>query len=278
MKTLKLTSIALAICSLFLFGIPQKSDAFKITYFYVYADTDYGSGANATTYVNTDEDIACIRWSVDNVYSHTTHYGAGTRFASEIFTFTGGIKGNNHKITAEVWFWDGNNCVSDTDSYKFRVFQPKIISGTKYPRGMAKNKRGEGVYGSVELYGHYHDGQNIVMDGSALARNRTKVDLNAYTSYRHTEFKDLDGDGLDETVWWLEDSRPSKSLPKEGGTYSSYGSSMISYPVGGDIRKEQRIKLNAHIHLQAGGQVWHELHNAWTHEFTHKDNESYEGD
>lgn len=70
---MKLTSIAFAICFLLL-GVLNCSDAFEITYMYVYPDTDYGSGANATAYVNTDEDIACISWSVDDVYSHTTHY------------------------------------------------------------------------------------------------------------------------------------------------------------------------------------------------------------
>ena len=271
MKTLKLIIIATAICSLFIIGV-QKIDAFEITYFEVYSDTDYGSGANATAYVNTDEDIICIRWSVDDVYSHTTHYGAGTRFASEIFRFTGDIKGNKHKITAEVWFWDGNNCVSDPDSYTFRVFQPKIISGTKKPVGVPKNKQGEGIYGYVELARHYHVGQNIVVEGYLYARNRTEVPLNAASWLRHTQFDINDG----KTLWTMEDPDPGRQL-LPGEAYSNSGSLMISFPVeGGDIDRGVIIKLNAHIHLQVGGQVWHEENNAWTHEFTYKDNESYE--
>ena len=190
MKTLKLTSIALAICSLFLFGIPQKSDAFEITYFYVYPDTDYGGGANATTYVNTDEDIVCVRWSVDDVYSHTTHYGAGTRFASEIFRFTGHIKGNKHKITAEVWFWDGNNCVSDTDSYTFRVYKPI------YLRQQGENT---GARGYVEISSFYYDGSHIIMSSYAYARNPRN----------NPKAKDPDDNPLQVLAWFRTQEYPA---------------------------------------------------------------------
>ncbi len=272
MKMLKRQSIGIAFAMLLSLCFVINSYAGSITYMYVYADTDYGNGANATAYVNTDADILYIKWSVGGTVDRWTMHEKGTRSVSEVFSFTGGIKGNKYEIEAAVWFW-GDDDISDSDSYKFRVFKPKIISGTKYPGGISKNKRGEGVYGSVELYGHYHDGQNIVVSASAFARNKTKVDLNAYTSYRHAEFKDSDGDGLDEMVWSLEDPHPSKSLPKEGGTYSSSGSSMISYPVDGDIGDMQTIKLNAHVHMDVGGVVWHEEGGAWTHTFTAADNQ-----
>ena len=242
----------------------------KITSLWAYAGNDYGDGADVSAGLATDADILWVDWYIDGTYEKTTICN-NARWAYESFSqIPGSIKGEKHRIEAIVNFSDGGSI--DTDSDTFRVFAPKIISGTKYPRGMADNKKGDGIYGSVELYGHYHDGQNIVMSGSAFARNKTKVDLNAYTSYRHAEFKDLDGDGLDEMVWSLEDPRPSKSLPKEGGTYSSSGSSMISYPVGGDIGPDQEIKLNAHVHMDVGGVVWHEEGGAWTHEFTAADN------
>ncbi len=264
----RLKSIGIALVMLLCLCFVINSYAGSITYMYVYADTDYGSGANATAYVNTDAGIQYVKWSVDGTVNQWTMHEKGTRFVSQGFTFTGDIKGNKHTIEAEVWFW-GDDDVSDSDSYTFRVFAPKTISGTVYPRGIAKNKRGDGVYGSVDLYRHYHDGQNIVVDGSVFARNKTKVDLYASSFYRHTRF-DVD---TGETLWTREDPRPNKSLPKEGGTYSSYGSSMINYSVGGDIGEGQRIKLNAHVHLEAGGIVWHEENNAWTHEFTEDDNQ-----
>ena len=162
---MKFRSISIAVTmllSLSLFGIPYKSDAFEITYFYVYADTDYGSGANATAYVNTDEDIVCIQWFVDDVYSHTTHYGAGTRFASEIFRFTGHIKGNKHKITAEAWL-DPDVCMPATPkSDTFRVYKPI------YLRQQGENT---GARGYVEISSFYYDGSHIIMSSYAYARN-----------------------------------------------------------------------------------------------------------
>ncbi len=57
-----------------------------------------------------------------------------------------------------------------------------------------------------------------------------------------------------------------------GGVYANYGSSAINYGVGGDIGDEQVIILNAHIHLDVSGVVWHENNHAWTHTFTKDDN------
>ena len=33
------------------------------------------------------------------------------------------IKGVKCKMTAEVWFWDGDNCVIDTDSSTIRAYK-----------------------------------------------------------------------------------------------------------------------------------------------------------
>ena len=234
MKTLKLTCITFAICFLLL-GVLNSSDAFEITYMYVYPDTDYGSGANATTYVDADEDIVCIRWFVDDIYSHTTHYGDNTRSAYETFRFTGDIKGNKHKITAEAWL-DPDVCMPAVPkSYKFRVFKPKKIIGTKYPLGIPKNKRGTGVYGEVELYRHYHryseeEGHNIVVYGSAYARNGTKQSCDADVLFRHAEF-DTEGN----VVWKREyppEGMPSpyESTLSPGDTYWIQGLQLSIIP------------------------------------------------
>ncbi len=138
---------------------------------------------------------------------------------------------------------------------------------------MVKPKRGTGIYGHVELYRHYHDGQSIVVDASVYASNGTMVELNAASWYRHTQF------GIDNgvTLWELEVQGPSEQL-SSGESYNSYGSPMISYWVGGNIEVGQEIKLNAHVHLQVGGRVWHEENNAWTHTFDRTHNKDYQPD
>lgn len=261
------------ICFLCVLGIVNKSDAASAS-LSVWADDDLGSGGSTQAWLTADEGIDFIDWYInddpndpdsDYEYEKTTRYNGATTAYEYLGNFTGNIKGTKYGVRAVVSFEESSDeDVTDT----FRVFAPKTISGTKYPQGIADGKRGDGIYGEVKLYRHYHDGQNIVVDGSVYARNRTKVDYRASSFYRHTEF-----DAIGETVWLQEDPHTSESLPKEGGTYSSYGSSMINYWVGGDIGPDQTIKLNAHVHLEAGGVVWHENNNMWTHEFTEDDNQ-----
>ncbi len=159
---------------------------------YVWADNDFGDGANATAYVNTDEDIVCIRWSVDDVYSHTTHYGAGTRFASEIFTLTGSIKGEKYTIEAEVSFWDGDNCVSDTDSYKFRMFKP--IDSPQNGPGQNTGASGHAVISSF-----YYDGSSIIMSSYAYA----------YNPRNNPKAKDPDDNPLQVLAWFRTQEYPA---------------------------------------------------------------------
>ena len=275
------------ICFLFVIGV-QKSDAIKIVDFPSDTeDTSYNGYTYHMAYVETDVPIYHVSWSIDGKWAYSETLDSTTKYASYFPCYDptasdkipGVIKGKKYEIGVTVWEWDADaEEFRDTSaSYKVRMFEPKVISGIKYPRATPEHKLGEGIYGSVTLWRHYHDGWNIVVSASVYARNRTKIDVYASEFYRHTEFKDLDGDGLDETVWSLEDPRPGKPLPP-GETYSNSGSSMISFHVGGDIGKDQVIKLNAHIHLAVGGRVWHEENGAWTHTFTDEDNESYGDD
>lgn len=158
------------------------------------------------------------------------------------------------------------------------MFKPKKISGTKYPLGILKNKRGTGVYGEVELYRHYHhyssemDKHEIVVYGFAYARNGTKLKVNADVLFRHSEFN-----AAGEDVWKKED--PPENMPSPykrklspGDTYSRYGSSSISYELEGYIGKDQRINLDAHIHMVVAGHVWHTAGEEWRHTFTNEYN------
>ena len=271
----------------------NSSDAVKYRIVEFPSDTEdysYDGYVYHTASLKTSEPYLWVEWWVDN---KRIKYSWGDGVTKEAYFWPetpGTIKGKKYKIEAFAiftdiedvewdlvpWNWDYLGMLwrfMDFDSYTVRMFEPKVISGTKYPRGMPKHKLGKGIRGRVELKRHYHDGSNIVVDASVSAWNRTKSPVDAASWFRHTRFSVDDG----RTLWTIEDTRPSRQLPSDD-TYYQPGSSMISYPVRGDIKKGERIRLNAHIHLAVGGQVWHEEDNAWTHTFTEKDNESYEGD
>ena len=240
-----------------------------ITFMYAFAPDDSGNGANTPIYLSTDADIVYILWSVNGT-EWLRMYDEGTQSVEEYFLLTGGIKGTKYTAEAKVYFWDGG---TDTDSHKFRVFKPKSVSGIK--QTTLEKPRVTGVDGSAILSRHYHDGSNIVVDGSVNAYNPTDETCHASSWFRHTEY---DTNGF-PTGWKLQDPpvgmpNPSTPLPP-GGYYYNSGSSSISYPVGGDIGPNQVIVLNAHVHLQVSGNgttdVWHD--NGWTHTFTSADNQ-----
>ena len=291
MKSLKLIA-AMAICSLFIIGV-QKSDAIKITEFP--SDTEdysYGGYTYHMADVRTDKPIYYVFWNINGGNGYSETLGGTTNYASYFPCYDptpssripGSIKGINYRISVEVWEWDVDAEVfrSATASYKVRMFESVSISDTKYPRGIHnEDKLGDGIYGSVTLSRHYHDGQSIVVDGSVYARNRTNMTLDASVFYRHTRFGE---DG--RTIWKVEDPPLDQPNPyaddlEPGETYNHSGSSAISFSVptdNGDIGKTDRFIMNAHIHMEVGGQVWHDEGGAWTHTFTDEDNESYEGD
>lgn len=268
MIRLKSIGIALVMLLSLCLVIVNKSEAASAS-LSVSTSDDYGGGGYTYAYVTADENIDFIDWYIDDVYSFTSLHGNTKNVSEYLGDFDGDIKGRKYNVRAVVSFEESSD---DDATDTFRVFAPKMISGTKYPQGIPDHEHGTGVYGYVQLSGHYHDGQNIVMSGSVYAWNGTKAALQAESWYRHTEFKDLDGDGLDETVWTREDPRPLKPLPASDSYYTS-GSSMITYPLGRDIKKDEKIKLNAHVHLAVSGLVWHEEHNAWTHTFKEEDNQ-----
>lgn len=279
MKINMFKSIAtiIAICFL-LFGMISSSQA-SITSLSAYATDDWGYGGYVDASLTADEDIYVIDWYIDDTYIKTTdHYQSPTRFVYVYLdTRPGGIKGVKYEVKAVAWFSDveNNTFVSDTATDDVRVYAPKIISGVKQPSW--EKPTVTGVYGSVELSRHYHDGQNIVVSGSVYAYNWTDETCHASSWFRHTEYDE----NLFPTGWELqdppfEDPNPATEM-KPGESYYNSGSSAISYNVGGDIGEFQVIILNAHVHLEVSGNgttdVWHETDHAWTHWFYYWDNQ-----
>ena len=226
-------------------------------------------------YVKTDVPFYSVNWYVNGTFVSSS-YGGHEKTEAWFYpnSLTGSIKGVNYTIKAKVMrIEDDGTTLSDTDSYIVRAFQPKYVSGIKNDKPTVI-----GVNGSVTLSRHYHDGSNIVVDGSAYARNGTENACNAKVWFRQTEI----GGKHNVQDPKFGDPNPSMPLPS-GGSYYKSGSSAVSYHLkgeGGNIGDDQRITLNAHIHLQVDGNgttdVWHD--NNWTHTFTYKDNKDYIGE
>ncbi len=277
----KSIAIIIAImCSLF--GMISGSNAFEIVEFP--SDTEdysYGGITYHTASLKTDVPFYSVWWYVDGTFVSSTYGGHEKTEASfSPHWLTGGIKGVKYTIKAEaMWIEDDGTTQNDTDSYTVRMFESKIISDTKYPRGIPENKRSTGVYGFAQLTRHYHDGRYIVVEGYVYARNRTKQSLNASSFFRQTEFRKNERGVLIATGWSKQDPEFDQNVPipttpiGPGESYYNSGSSAISYDVEGDIGDDQRIYLNAHVHLDVSGAVWHENGHAWTHEFTAEDNQ-----
>ena len=285
MKTLKLIAIAaMAIC--FLFGMISDSSAqIDIVDMYTPSESYNDIWSPLYAYIETDRPYDTIYWYIgildpddgdfEYVYVEETLGDGGATRAWFYPNVSGSIKGQKYRVGAKAWYFnrETQTSTSDWESRGFRVFQSKVISSTQYPpeSTVPKHQHGTGIHGCVELMRHYHDGSHIVMEGSVYAYNGTKVLLHATSWFRHTEMN---------TGWEMNDPplgtpNPGKPMPK-GETYYNYGSSMISFPVptdNGNIGPTDSFTLNAHIHLDVGGRVWHEQGGAWTHEFTEEDNQ-----
>lgn len=275
-NTFKSIATMIAICFLS-FGMMSSSQA-AITSLSAYGYDDWGYGGNVEASLTADEDIYVVDWYIDDIYiKSSVYYEAPTRSVyAYLDTRTGGIKGIEYEVKAIAWYFDENDMfVSDTETDDVRVYAPKFIYGVKQPSWEKPNVTG--VYGYVELSRHYHDGQNIVVDGYVHAYNGTDETCHATSWFRHTEYDA----NLFPTGWSKQDppfNAPNPATPiGPGEWYDNYGSSAISYKVGGDIGEDQVIVLNAHVHLAVSGNgaqdVWHETDHAWTHTFDYWDNQ-----
>lgn len=162
-----------------------------------------------------------------------------------------------------------NALQSDMDNIK-----TKTISG--YQR--------TGVYGSVELKRHYHDGSGIVMEGTAYAYNGTDKDCTVSSFFRHSRM-DAGGFQRQDPEFGPNNELPPPVPLAAGTSYSDTADSdYLRFPVpnnGGRIVGKDSYEFDAHIHLDVHGNVtdtWHNIGDGWKHTFTYKDDASYEGD
>ncbi len=247
MLNFKTFLIATAITFLMLAGFVNSSEAAQITSLSASVPDDWGSGANISAHLGTDEGVDYINWYVDSLYRQTSMHNSGTTSVNvDLGSFTGDIQGAKYEITAIAFFWDedAEESVPDDESYKVRVFKPMYTSAVDGNNGVPQHPD---VNGTVMLYSHYFDGQNIVMSGSVYACNGSNDNVHCSSWFRHTEY---DADRF-PTGWQRTTNGPSGPI-EPGMSYSAYPNSMIDYPVGGSIGPDDAYYLNAHIHLKTG--------------------------
>ena len=246
MLNFKTFLIAIAITFLMLAGFVNSSDAAEITGLSASVPDDWGEGANVSAHLATDEDVLWINWDVNGEDEWTSMHSSGTRWVNvDLDTLTGDIKGNKYTITAETWFFDGDNCISDTKSYTFRVYKPIVKSG--YNEVTWEKPRITGAYGYVEISRHYFNGTTFVMDAYAYAYNGTDETLRAQAWFRQTEYTAPDGIVIDEK----QDTKDLEDV-KTGKTYGPYtpDSFIINFDNDGLIGKDEVRYFDAHTHLQ----------------------------
>ena len=142
------------ICSLFLIGYINSSEAAQITSLSASVPDDWSSGANISAHLGTDEGVDYIDWYVDNAHRQTSMHSNGTTSVNvDLGSFTGDIQGEKYEIKAIAWFSDGDgNNTSDTETYKVRVFKPMYTTTVDGNNGVPQHPD---VDGSVMLYSHY---------------------------------------------------------------------------------------------------------------------------
>ncbi len=292
MKTLKRINIAITIFFLSLFAMISSSDA-QINIIDMSMPSEvYNNGYFYDTYAYIETDIAydTVYWYIgifdpdddfEYVYvGETLGVDGATRawFYPDASDCPGSIKGQKYSVAAKAWYFnrETKTSTSDWESRDFRVFESKSISGIKTPL-LPEKPNVTGVYGSVTLSRHYHDGSGIVMEGSVYAYNGTDEDCTVESWFRHTR---MDAGGFQKQDPEFDDNQPPPSEPLNAGTtYSDSGdSSYLRFPVrDGDIGPNDSYTLNAHVHLAVHGNgttdVWHEENGAWTHTFTKADNQ-----
>lgn len=199
MKTLKLTSIAFAICFLLL-GV-QKSDAIKITEFPSDTeDTSYNGYTYHMAYVRTDKPIYHVSWYIDNTHVYGETLDSTTNYASfyPYDKIPGRIQGKKYEIGVKVWEWDADAEVfrSATDSYTVRMFEPLYL----YHAG-----ENTGAWGYAEISKFYYDGSYVVMNSYAYASNPSNNPkakdpednpMQVVAWFRTNQFTGLNGDEI----------------------------------------------------------------------------------
>jgi len=239
----KTIAIAAVIASLVLTGFALKSDAASVSMSVYYGD-DWGAGTTVSASLTADENIDFVDWYIDGEYSFTSTHGGTTSVYEYLGTFNGTIKGIKYDIRAVVSFEESSDA-SPSDT--IRVFKPIYTTAVD---GNGGNPQHPDVDGYVVLYGHYYDGQNIVMSGSVSARNETNESIQCESWFRHTRY-DGNGEQANPMGLPLITNGPSKAINAEDPYYSASSNSMTDFFVG-SIETDEAYYFNAHIHLETG--------------------------
>ena len=260
----KTIAIAAVIAFLVLTGFAVKSDAASVTSMSIYSGDDWGSGTTVSASLTTDEDIDFIDWHIDGEYSFTSTHGDTQSVYVYLGTFIGTIKGIKYDVRGVVSFEESSDAdASDT----FRVYKPIYTTAVDGNKGIPQHPD---VYGYVVLYGHYYDGQNIVMSGSVSACNETNESIQCESWFRHTQY---DGNGPQANPIGdpLTSNGPSKEIDAEDPYYSASSDSMTDFFVG-SIEPDEAYYFNAHIHLETGEDDRHVDSSPFIITFTSEDN------
>lgn len=248
MLRLKPIGIAVAIiCSLYLVGLVNHSDAASVTSMSVYSGDDWGSGTTVSVSLTTDEDILFIDWYIDDEHSFTSLHGNTQSVYEYLGTFDGNIKGKKYDVRAVVSFVESSDAEgSDT----FRVYKPIYLSRTG---------ENTGAQGYAEISSFYYTGSHIIMSSYAYASNPTN----------NPEAKDPNNNTLRVAPWfWTQkypapdgaggDERRDTKVPEdiEVGETSQYFYAGPHTNEGlpfdrdiGTLGKGQKVYYKAHTHL-----------------------------
>ena len=257
---IKLRSIAIAVTITYCLFLINSSYAAEITSLSTgYVGGDYGDGGWVSVRLIADEDISWIDWYINDEYDKTTMHSNGTRWVyTSLDGFLGRLKGKKNNITAIVWFWDGDEFISDTESDEFRVFRPIVVTEVHGTRGQQHLD----IDGTVVLFRHYHDGSSIVMDGQVVAFSDDNIEYYGSAWFRHTRMDP------NPVPFQEEHNAPSIKFDSMYGPYYT-DSSILNFPVDGPIEGDKSYTLNAHIHMVTGEDA---RHVDSTNTFTEDDN------
>lgn len=263
MKSMKLIGIALAICSLFLFGILQKSQAAEITSFYAYGDRDDGSGATFWASLSTDADIYGISFSVKQTYptadkdwtqAYSNMYVTGTRSVFEnIGSFAGDIKIASYEVKVEVWFYDADGNPTNNSDTETTTFSISKTLKTTVP---TETQKYPDVSGHARLSGQYYSGGDIVMSCSVSAGNPLETTIYAAQSiFSHTVDRNPGGtktkireeptDGNGVHIW----KEIRSNDPERDSSYSDSDSGVMTHFGVGPFKGNESATSSVYVKL-----------------------------
>lgn len=179
----KSIGIALAIFSLFLFGINNSSDALEILSLYPTANTyDWGNGGWHSARVEVDEGDCYVSWYMqssnqDIEHLSTTWISEPNRSATFGDYFSGDITGEEYTIGAylrkyreDVGLWQ----VTPFTTYDTKVYKPEFEAYEQL-----------GVSGSVYLYSLDYSHPYITPTGEVYTYNNSNAPRTVFHRFRH---------------------------------------------------------------------------------------------